>query len=139
MTDTEQAVDTLLEALTFEVIKWNYGASSAEAAGERLKARTGIMRLISEARIEGSNIGIASFQNSVNHIKLAQLGDSEYLMYWDHKTQLWNRARKADLLKELSAPPTVQHRRTEIDINGNPSTITSHYPAKATPDTEEAL
>lgn len=33
------SVDTILENLTFEVIKWNYGASSAECGGERLKSK----------------------------------------------------------------------------------------------------
>jgi hypothetical protein len=31
--------DEILEQLTFEVIKWNYGASSAETAAERSKAK----------------------------------------------------------------------------------------------------
>lgn len=33
------SVDEILENLTFEVIKWNYGASSAECNGERLKSK----------------------------------------------------------------------------------------------------
>lgn len=33
------SVDEILENLTFEVIKWNYGASSAECGSERLKSK----------------------------------------------------------------------------------------------------
>lgn len=47
-----EALDKILEKLTFEVLKWNYGASSAECASERLKAKAALVSLIETTMLE---------------------------------------------------------------------------------------
>jgi len=43
-----QSIDQVLDNLTFEVLKWNYGASSAETKMEQHKAKAAIEAMVRE-------------------------------------------------------------------------------------------